>query len=83
MSCLPNPHFSAKGGLLFRVVEKGGKVIEQLLVPRPYVSKVLFMAHLPLLGAHLGMDKTRERILARFYWTGVKGDVVRYCQSCP
>uniref|UniRef100_A0A8C5BI86 Gypsy retrotransposon integrase-like protein 1 n=1 Tax=Gadus morhua TaxID=8049 RepID=A0A8C5BI86_GADMO len=41
------------------------------------------MAHSHLLGAHLGMDKTRERVLARFYWPGVKGDVVRYCQSCP
>ena len=69
--------------MLYRVVEKGGEVVEQLLVPRPYISKVLFMAHSHLLGAHLGMDKTRERVLARFYWPGVKGDVVRYCQSCP
>ena len=44
MSCLPHPHFSTKGGLLYRVVEKGGKVTEQLVVPRPNVSKVLFMA---------------------------------------
>ena len=44
MSCLPHPHFSTEGGLLYRVVEKGGKVTEQLVVPRPNVSKVLFMA---------------------------------------
>ena len=62
--CLPHPHFSTKGGLLYRVVEKEGEVIEQLLVPRPYISKVLFMAHSNMLGAHLGMDKTRERVLA-------------------
>ena len=62
MSCLPHPHSSTKGGLLYRVVEKGGVVTEQLVVPRPYVSKVLFMAHSHLLGAHLGMDKTRNRI---------------------
>ena len=41
----------------------GGAVSEQLVVPRGYVSKVLFMAHTHLLGAHLGMEKTRERIL--------------------
>ena len=64
VSCLPHPHFSTKGGLLYRVVEKEGEVIEQLLVPRPYISKVLFMAHSNMLGAHLGMDKTRERVLA-------------------
>ena len=72
MSCLPHPHSSTKGGLLYRVVEKGGVVTEQLVVPRPYVSKVL-----------LGMDKTRDRILAHFYWPGVKRDVVRYCPTCP
>ena len=34
-----------------------------------------------LLGAHLGMDKTRDRVLARFYWPGVKREVERYCQA--
>ena len=65
------------------MIEKGGVVREQLVVPRPYVNKVLFMAHSHLLGAHLGMDKTRERILDRFYWPGLKNDVVRFCQACP
>ena len=45
------------------------------------MSKVLYMAH--LLGAHLGMDKTRDRILNRFYWPGVKKDVEDYCRACP
>ena len=45
--------------------------MEQLIVPRSYVSKVLYMAHSHLLGAHLGRDKTRDRVLARFYWPGV------------
>ena len=49
--------------LLYRVVETGGGVTEQLVVTRPYVSEVLFMAHTHLLGAHLGMDKTRDRVL--------------------
>ena len=43
VSHLPHPHFSTRG-LLYRVVEKGGVVSEQLVVPRPYISKVLFMA---------------------------------------
>ena len=83
VSCAPHPHFSTRGGLLYRVVEQEGGVTEQLVVPRPYVSKILFMAHTHLLGAHLGMDKTRDRVLARFYWPGVKRDVERYCQACP
>ena len=79
LSCRTHPHFITKGTLLYRVVETAGGVTEQLVVPRAYVSKVLYMAHTHLLGAHLGMDKTRERVLARFYWPGVKRDVERYC----
>ena len=76
-----HPHFSTRRGLLYRVVEGEEGVREQLVVPRANVSKVLFMAHTHLLGAHLGMDKTRERVLARFYWPGVKRGVERHCQS--
>ena len=79
---LTHPHFCTRGGLLYRVAEHEEGLIEQLVVPCTYVSKVLFMAHTHLLGAHLGMDKTRERVLARFYWRGVKGDVTKYCQEC-
>ena len=77
------PHFSTRGGLLYRVVQRGGKEVEQLVVPRPYVNKALYMAHTHLLGAHLGMDKTRDRILNRFYWPGVKRNVEDYCRACP
>ena len=55
------PHFSTWGGLLYRVIQWEGLEAEQLVVPRTYVSKVLFMAHSHLLGAHLGMDKIRDR----------------------
>ena len=68
---------------MYRVAEGEGGVREQLVVPRVHVSKVLYMAHTHLLGAHVGMDKMRERVLARFYWPGVKWDVERHCQGCP
>ena len=83
VSTLPHPHFCTRSGLLYRVVEREGAVMEQLVLPRPYVSKVLFMAHTHVLGAHLGMDKTRDRILDQFYWPGIKRDVTEYCQACP
>ena len=76
-------HFSTWGRLLYWVVQRGGEETEQLIVPRTYVSKVLYMAHTHLLGAHLGMDKTRERILNRFYWPRVNKDVEDYCRACP
>jgi len=44
---------------------------------------VLQLAHSHLLGAHLGREKTLERIRARFYWPGIKKAVEDFCRSCP
>ena len=76
------PHFAMKNGLLYRVTKVGEEVIEQLLVPKPYILKVLYLAHTHVLGAHLGTEKTYDRILGRFYWPGVKKAVQDYCRQC-
>ncbi|KAJ8356682.1 hypothetical protein SKAU_G00194760 [Synaphobranchus kaupii] len=62
---------------------KAGVQQELLLVPRPFIPSVLQLAHTHLLGAHLGVEKTLERIKTRFYWPGVKKAVEDYCRSCP
>ncbi|KAJ8359251.1 hypothetical protein SKAU_G00157760 [Synaphobranchus kaupii] len=62
---------------------KAGVEQELLLVPRPFIPSVLQLAHTHLLGAHLGAEKTLERIKTRFYWPGVKKAVEDYCHSCP
>uniref|UniRef100_A0A8C1GXK8 Gypsy retrotransposon integrase-like protein 1 n=1 Tax=Cyprinus carpio TaxID=7962 RepID=A0A8C1GXK8_CYPCA len=59
-----------------------GGVVEQLLVPKPYISRVLYLAHSHLLGAHLRAEKTYKHILRRFYWPGVKRAVEEYCRQC-
>ena len=82
VSQLVFPHFSVKKGLLYRVVKRDELIVDQLLVPKCYVPKVLYLAHSHLLGAHLGVEKTYDRILGRFYWPGVKRAVQDYCRSC-
>ncbi|KAJ8376906.1 hypothetical protein SKAU_G00074860 [Synaphobranchus kaupii] len=62
---------------------KAGVQQELLLVPRPFIPSVLQLAQTHLLGAHLGVEKTLERIKTRFYWPGVKKAVEDYCRSCP
>ncbi|KAJ8364561.1 hypothetical protein SKAU_G00133920 [Synaphobranchus kaupii] len=62
---------------------KAGVQQELLLVPRPFIPSGLQLAHTHLLGAHLGVEKTLERIKTRFYWPGVKKAVEDYCRSCP
>lgn len=83
VSPLSYPFFVTKNTLLYRACKKEGQVVEQLVVPRPYTSKVLYLAHFHIMGAHLGMDKTLERIEARFYWPRMKRAVVDYCAGCP
>jgi hypothetical protein len=54
-----------------------------LLIPSQYVRTVLRLAHTHLLGAHLRMEKTRERIGNRFHWPGGKRTIEDYCRSYP
>ena len=61
------PYFAIRGGLLYHVWQVRGEEVHQLLVPRPYMTKVLYLAYIYLLEAHLGMEKTYERVVARFY----------------
>uniref|UniRef100_A0A8C5LXY9 Gypsy retrotransposon integrase-like protein 1 n=1 Tax=Leptobrachium leishanense TaxID=445787 RepID=A0A8C5LXY9_9ANUR len=62
---------------------EGGQEIEQLVVPSSQTRKVLDFAHSHVLGGHLGVEKTQERVLRRFFWPGVYEAVKRYCASCP
>lgn len=54
----------------------------QLLVPKCR-QELLFQAahHNPMTG-HLSQDKTVGRLVARFYWPGIRGDVLRWCTAC-
>ena len=84
VSELQPPYFVVKNNLLYRGVKlETGEIIEQLLVPRQYISRVLYLAHSHQLGAHLGVKKTMDRIMARFYWPGLKKAVEQFCRSCP
>ncbi|XP_041941973.1 uncharacterized protein LOC121705196 [Alosa sapidissima] len=56
------PHFAVSRGLVYQVVQKNGEVHEQLLVPQPHRATVLNLAHTHPLGAHLGVEKTKENL---------------------
>ena len=83
VSELSTPYFIVKKGLIYRVTKNRlGELVDQLLVPKTFVSKVIYLAHSHQLGAHLGVDKTYERIVARFYWPGVRRAVADFCRGC-
>ena len=83
VSALNPPYFVVKNGLLYRGASSAtGDIIEQLLVPKAYVTRVLYLAHTHQLGAHLGVQKTYDRIAARFYWPGIRKAVEDFCRCC-
>ena len=72
-----------ENGLWFKLgSNKQGEVINQLLVPEYHRKQILSLAHESLMGGHLGVQKTSDRILQNFYWPGIMGDVKRWCRSC-
>ena len=74
--------FQVKNGLLWRRREEQGRTVNQLAVPKPLREKVMKLSHDDIMSGHQGVKKTYDRIIAHFFWPGIHGDVVRYCQSC-
>ena len=78
--------FEEKAGVMYRIFKKPdvnqGKPIRQVLVPESLRKYVMEVAHDSIMGGHLGIRKTIDRIQATFYWPGIMGDVTRFCRSC-
>lgn len=47
-------------------------VVTQIVVPSPYRTAILNLAHDNPLAGHLGVKKTYNRILRHFFWPGLK-----------
>ena len=43
---------------------------------------MLELAHDVPIAGHLGKEKTRQRVLHRFYWPTVFRDIENFCRSC-
>ena len=73
-------------GVLYRVYSKSwGEVsteVRQIIVPTQWHKRVMGLAHETIVGGHLGSKKTLDRITTSFHWSGISGDVKRFCQSC-
>ena len=77
--------FLYQGGLLYRKWSPDGSsdhvnACKQLVLPKQCHFQQI--AHDTLAAGHLGINKTRRRILHRFYWPGVFKDVADHCRWC-
>ena len=79
--------YSVEEGILVRtwfppgVGNLGWNSVKQVMVPQPFRSQILSLAHDGLSG-HCGVRKTYHRILRYFAWPGLKSDVSKFCRTC-
>ena len=77
--------FKKRVGIVYSVYNdatRGGASTRQLILPESMRKYVMSLAHDTTTGGHLGIKKTREKIISNFYWPGLYKDVARYCRSC-
>ncbi|GFO18751.1 gypsy retrotransposon integrase-like protein 1 [Plakobranchus ocellatus] len=76
--------FEKARGIVYRRYEDLGRNVDvkQVVLPRSLREYVMSVAHDSITGAHLGIMRTKDKVLSNFYWPGVDGDVTRYCRSC-
>ncbi|KAK3758655.1 hypothetical protein RRG08_061098 [Elysia crispata] len=77
--------FEKRDGIVYRVYNdatRGGASARQVVLPESLRKYVMSSAHDTITGGHLGIKKTREKIMSNFYWPGMYEDVARYCRSC-
>ena len=78
--------FEEKNKVLYRMYQhpdtQHGKVTRQVVVPRSLRQRVMEVAHNSIMGGHMGVKKTVDRIISNFYWPGLQQDVTHFCRSC-
>ncbi|XP_078243526.1 uncharacterized protein LOC144587342 [Pogona vitticeps] len=79
--------FLEKKGILYREtlrnISKGGDGIRsQLVVPEKYHPMILQRGHSDMFAAHLGVNKTQQRITQNFYWPDIGKQIREFCKQC-
>ena len=79
--------FISDKGILFSKVENAGweghATGNVLVAPMACREQILNLAHTHLLGGHLGINKTRDRIRRQFWFPKFDQIISQYVNSCP
>ena len=65
-----------------RPADEDWTVVHQVVVPPTYRKEILRIAHELPVGGHLGVRKTKDRIMRHFYWPKLSADVAEFCRTC-
>ena len=68
--------------MLVREVQINGRKVEQVVVPQRYRTSIMTKAHSIPLAGHMGVAKTKHRILEHYFWPKISRDVKRFVKQC-
>lgn len=75
--------FHERNGVLYRDFRgKKGASADQIVVPLKYRENILELSHRAGWSGHLGITKTKARLLSEYYWPGCFKDVEEFVRSC-
>ena len=69
-------------GFLWRRITRHGKQKTVLVTPKSMRDKVISDTHGDLMSGHESTNKTKERILASYWWPGMDGQIESHIQKC-
>ncbi|CAK5046064.1 unnamed protein product [Meloidogyne enterolobii] len=76
-------NFSVIDGILYRWMESEEDSYPVIAIPQTLRERIMRECHEnELLGAHLGIAKTLEKIKKRFFWKRLSSDVHNYVSAC-
>jgi len=70
------------GQLCRKWTELTGRIVWQIVLPRPHRAEFVKIAHSAMTGGHLGRHKTEEQVRQRTYWPGWKRQVETELKRC-
>ena len=73
-----------KGEVLCREFTKknGSGNYWQIIVPASMRPTILHQMHNNIISGHLGVKKTREKTLQKFYWFGIRDEIYNWVHQC-
>ena len=82
----PGHNYLIRSGVLLRKwcddISPPSAAIHQIVVPTLLRAELLHIAHAIPAAGHLGVAKTKARLVRHFYWPGISRDVKEFCRTC-
>lgn len=80
--CQKFPYSLSSDGLLLRNRPWNYETLKTVVIPCNMKGLIMHHMHADLYSAHMGIHKTYERTVQRFYWKGMFRDISEYVLSC-